>query len=258
MKTYILLPLVLLLCSFSTSFAQRTFTGNVTEVLNGDTFIVETRLAKFTVKLQFVDAPEESQPLYTQIKDHLSRYVLNKQISFDLSTISNGVTSSRVWLNGTDLSVQMLRDGAVWYTVPDGSSQNAEERATYLESEKLAKEEKRGVWSVADIKPAYELRLARQKALKEKLDAERKKWLESALASIRYNEPTIGMPIFSFDSLCPTASGDYVTTRQSKYGMSIYKSLVWTNEREKSQCWGDFEFDESLRLVNIRRAGKVR
>ncbi|MEO8573439.1 MAG: hypothetical protein ABI481_05675 [Pyrinomonadaceae bacterium] len=231
----------------------------MTEVLTGDTIVVQTTQAKFTLKLQYADAPEGTQPLFSVVKTHLSDFVFQKTVSFELKAVSAGTHHSKIFLDGVDLSLQMLRDGAVWYAVPDAAYQAADERILYLDAEAKAKAEKRGVWGIAGIKPAYELRLQREKELQEKLEAERKKWLESALAMIKYSEPAVGMDYFSFESLCsPSQSGDSSTTHDFGRGVEISKSLVWTSEREETGCYGSFSFDERRKLTYISRSSRVK
>lgn len=245
---------------FSSVSAQRTvMSGRVIEVATGDTMVVQTTQAKFTVKLQFVDAPESTQPLYELVKTHLSNFVRDKEVVFELKSLSDGTHRSKVLLRDVDLSLQLLRDGAVWYSVPDATAQQADEKTLYLNAESMAKSEKRGVWGVVGLKPAYELRLERERALAEKLAAERKKWLESALALMKFNEPAVGMNYFSFESLCsPAQSGDRTYTFDSKGGQSISKSLVWTKDRDETKCYGTFDFDLNMKLTNITRSSTAQ
>ena len=251
---------LLLLVSSPAAYTQKTaMSGTVTEVLSGDTMVVQTTQAKFTIKLQYADAPEIEQPLHVIIKNHLSRFVLNKEIGFELRSLSDGTHRSKIVIGGMDLSMQMLRDGAVWYSVPDGSSHAADEKNAYLEAEALARNEKRGVWGVVGLKPAYELRLERERLLKEQLEAERKQWLESALAMAKFSEPAVGMDYFSFESLCsPAQSGDRSSTFESSSGVSISKSLVWTKERDETKCYGSFSFDVRRKLTSILRSDSVK
>lgn len=163
-------------------FAQRQLNGKVVDVLTGDTFVLETQSAKFNIRLQYVDAPEATQSLHDVVKSHLSQFILNKQVTVDIGVSSDGTYSGRVFSAGIDLSIQMLRDGAVWYSVPDGILQNTEEKSAYLSYERMARDEKRGVWSISDLRPAYELRLERERILKERLEAQIKELMKDAIA----------------------------------------------------------------------------
>ncbi len=69
-------------------------------------------------------------------------------------------------LNGVDVSQQMLRNGAAWHLAIEMSGQSQDEFGTYAESESLARQEKRGVWSVAGMEPAWQFRAkAKQQAV---------------------------------------------------------------------------------------------
>lgn len=251
------LCILLLLLSSSLCVSQRQISGEVVEIVSGDTFVLDTKSAKFSIKLQFVDAPEEGQELYETVKAHFSRFLLHKVAVVQFAFANSGVYSGRVLVGGTDLSAQMLRDGAVWYNVPEGPSQESSERAAYLGFEKLARDESRGVWNVPGLKPVYELRAERERILRERLEEQQREAAKNAAALARIGSPVLGMPLFAFDRLCPTASGDYVNISNHRGRITVYKSLKQTAERIKNKCWGDFHFDEYLRLSAINRSAFV-
>jgi hypothetical protein len=58
----------------------------------------------------------------------------------------------------------MLRDGAAWYSTSTESAILASEQQIYQESEASAKSEKRGVWGIPGLKPAWEFRIDKMNA----------------------------------------------------------------------------------------------
>jgi endonuclease YncB( thermonuclease family) len=250
-----ILPLLSLIALASiSSFAQREISGHVTQIISGDTFVLQTRSVDYSIKLQFVDAPEPGQPMYAAAKDHLSQFVLNKDVSFELASISSGVFPARIVVDGADLSAQMLRDGAAWYCVPDADRQEASERAAYLAYEKLARNEKRGIWGIEGLTPTYELRAQRAQRLKEMLAEQEKEIDKELIALSRLTEPKLGMPLAAFDHLCPPKSGDQMTNGEGGGGPWVSKTLVYSEDRERSKCWGSFEFFTNLRLTSVVRS----
>ena len=164
---YIFLILFTLIFAISTS-AQGVYQGKVVEVIDGRTISIEVQGGlKITMELQFIEVPEEKQQLHNTVKEHLKKLVLNKVVVFKTKSMSNKTTTGRVLLGEMDISEQMLRDGAAWYAIAKKKSQSDGEREVYLANEAQAKTEKRGIWSVDSLKPAWEFRVEQQRLRKE-------------------------------------------------------------------------------------------
>jgi endonuclease YncB( thermonuclease family) len=128
--------------------AQPKMIGRVSEVLDGQTILVEsTHGAKFPVRLTCFEAPDENQELFDVVKGHLTNIVLGREISFSPGS------SSRVVVNGLDVSAQMLRDGAGWNVSPVCTG-SQDVLNSYTANESLAKQEKRGVWGISNLQPS--------------------------------------------------------------------------------------------------------
>jgi endonuclease YncB( thermonuclease family) len=261
MKALFSLLILLLSCFLVSAQRSTEMGGKVIEVLTGDQIVVLTgRDTKFTVKLLYVDAPERSQELFQTAKDHLSAFVLNKDVRFDAKIMSGNVVHSRVTQNGNDIGMQMLRDGAAFFDVPGSTYQDAVERQMYSSNEVLAKGEKRGVWSTKDTTPVYQLRAEREKREKERMDREFEAYLKSAVANARFKVPTIGMHYFAFKSLCDAGSesGDTVNSHEDSRGTDISVSLETTKKRLENQCVGYFSFDTNFRLDYMSMSGHLK
>ena len=179
-KLFVLSISLLLLTS--PAFAQRNFAGKVVEVVDGKTVVIElTGGGKMTASLQYIEVPEAGQPLNGVVRDHLSALVLGKVVEFRAQNIATDVTfACKVLLNGVDISQQMLRDGAAWHMPLETTGQETAQNAEYASNQSLAKGEKRGVWSVAGLKPAWEHRaeLAAQKEEELKKEAAQREMRE--------------------------------------------------------------------------------
>jgi endonuclease YncB( thermonuclease family) len=175
--------LLIVLLLASSAFAQRNFAGKVVEVVDGRTIVIEiTGGGKMTASLQYIEVPESGQALHSTIRDHLGGLVLGKVVEFRAQHISTDVViAGQLLVTGVDVSQQMLRDGAAWHMPREITGQDTAQNAEYDSNQSLAKAEKRGVWSVAGLKPAWEHRaeLAAQK------EEELKK--EQALREMREN-----------------------------------------------------------------------
>lgn len=161
----IFIVIVLILTAIS-AYPQRKFSGRVVEVIDGKTCVIELPAGRVTAVLQYIEAPEPEQPLYQEVKNHLQKLILEKQIEFLPRIVLKDRTVGQLLVKGVDISQQMLRDGAAWYAMPEKSGQDAAESLIYQDNETQAKTEKRGVWGVANLKPSWEFR-AEQAALKK-------------------------------------------------------------------------------------------
>lgn len=152
------------------SFAQISTPGEVVDVIDGRTVVLATAAGKVTVELQYIDVPENGQPLYLLVREHLRRTVLGKVVMFRARTVSFGRTVGRLTINDIDVSQQLLRDGAAWHIPQKTTGQEQKEFEAYAATETAAKQEKRGIWSVAGIQPPWEFRAAKleNERLKEK------------------------------------------------------------------------------------------
>lgn len=143
-------------------YAQNRFAGQVVDVLDGRTVVIEIANAKVTAVLQFIEVPEVGQQLNRVVIDHLRQLLIGKVVEFKARAIVGNRTIGRIMLKDTDISQQMLRDGAAWLVPPEVTGPDAPEREYYAASETAARTDKLGVWSVRDLQPAWEFRNAKE------------------------------------------------------------------------------------------------
>ena len=182
----LIFQIFVLLLFVSSTFAQTRYFGTVTEIIDGRTIVVEPQpKVKVKIQLQYIEVPEAEQKLHGVVKTHLTNLLLNKNVEFKPKNFNQTAKPvGQVFLNGVDVSQQMLRDGAAWYATNEERFQNETESKVYQNYESLAKNEKRGVWSIADLKPAWEFRA--EKAERKRQEQLRKKREEQErLAKIR-------------------------------------------------------------------------
>jgi endonuclease YncB( thermonuclease family) len=157
-KPTIFIIIVLILLAIS-AYPQQRLGGKVVEVLDGKTVTIELFSGgKITAELQHIEVPESEQQLHQTVIDHLQTLVLAKNVEFRPLRIINARTIGQVLLNGVDVSQQMIRDGAAWYSAAEKTGQNAGESEIYQSNEAQAESEKRGVWSIEGLKPAWQIR----------------------------------------------------------------------------------------------------
>ncbi len=158
-----LIPIAVLMFVFALcSSAQFLSTGGqVVEVVDGKTVIIAIPNGRVKVELQFVEVPEPEQMMHDTVKSHLQKVLMGKVVEYKPFRLYADRTVGRVMLNNVDISQQMLRDGAAWLMPINVSGQDKSEYDTYSTIESFAKAEKRGVWSIPGMKPAWEFRSER-------------------------------------------------------------------------------------------------
>lgn len=141
----------------------KTLLASVVEVQDGRTIIVENIGRRIKVILKGADAPELDQPMGDVARQHLSQLILGKQVSVELTGMDSRSRYfiAKVFSAGTDVSLQMIRDGAAWYDRQYEKDMNDVERRLYAESEQAARTEGRGIWQDPQAVPPWEWRQAK-------------------------------------------------------------------------------------------------
>ncbi len=178
-----ILCIVFLLLLAGTGFSQRRFSGKVTEVIDGKTVVIEVETGKLTAVLQHIEIPEPEQPLYGTVREHLEKLVLGKKIEFRPQGMLPTKSFGQLYVGGLDIAQQMLRDGGAWHIGSDRSGQDKQESSAYQYSQDQAKNEKRGVWSIADMKPAWQFRAEREELRKQQEELKEQSALKARMAS---------------------------------------------------------------------------
>jgi len=207
--------IVFLLCIFTLiASGQARFAGKVIEVVDGKTVIVDTNAGKLTAELQYVEIPEPEQPMHAAVKEHLAQIALGKIVEFSAVRIGYGLTVGKLTTaGGVDLSMQMIRDGAAWHQPVAKSGQPQNDALEYDKNQALARSEKRGVWSVADLKTPWQLRAEKEEAFRRKEEV-----------AIRSRPAVVG--VTKFQSATRPVSG------------TVARPAV-KNERKELDAWAD-------------------
>lgn len=145
-------------------FSQRMFTGRVLEIVDGKTIVLGVDSGKITGTLQYIEVPEPEQPLNRIIRDHLQKLVLGKTVDFLPTGFTPKAAVGKMYLNGLDIGQQLVRDGAAWHLPIALSGQEPAESEVYDSNQAMAKAEKRGIWSIANLTPAWEFRAQKDRS----------------------------------------------------------------------------------------------
>lgn len=177
-------PFVLLIVAAAfaaSSFAQSSITGKVVEVIDGKTVVIDADGRRLTAEIQYIEVPEPEQELHTIVREHLAKLTLAKTAEFRARGFSPGRAFGQLYVGSVDVAVQMLRDGAAWHIPAEKTGQAAAESSAYQYHQNQARSEKRGVWGMANMKPAWEFRA-------DKIERARQAQIAAELISTRVSE----------------------------------------------------------------------
>ena len=156
MKKLILLSLLVL--SISTFSAE--ITGKVIGVTDGDTVTVSDDMdqGKFRIRLDKIDAPEKKQAFSNKSKQYLSGLIFGKKVSVRFKAVDRyGRILGVIYLDGTEINLLMVQNGYAWHYSYFDQTQS------YIEAEKQAKSEKKGLWQDPNPINSYQFRQQNKK-----------------------------------------------------------------------------------------------
>ena len=156
MKPLFLLSLLLL----SLSLFSAEIIGKVVGVSDGDTITVldDMDQGNFRIRLDKIDAPEKKQAFGNKAKQYLSSLIFGKKVSIRYKSIDRyGRILGVVFLDGKEINLVMVQSGYAWhYSYYDKTP-------AYIEAEKQARAEKKGLWQDPNPINPYQFRKSQKK-----------------------------------------------------------------------------------------------
>jgi len=118
--------------------------GKVIGIFDGDTYnILTIDNQTIKVRMEGIDAPEREMPFHKASQKYLSQLIYKKDIKLDKTGEDQyGRTLGFTYLlDGTDINLQMLKEGMVWHYKKYNSNR------LYSDAEKEARSFKKGLWT---------------------------------------------------------------------------------------------------------------
>lgn len=148
------LLLLIILSSYSFSFE---LIGKVIKVSDGDTVTILTQdKIQHKIRLNDIDAPEKKQSFGNKSKDNLDKYIAGKTVTvqYKLKDKYKRILGT-IYYNNKDINLQQVKDGYAW--VYKKYSKNP----IYYGAEKVARENKKGLWIDKNTVAPWEFRKKR-------------------------------------------------------------------------------------------------
>jgi endonuclease YncB( thermonuclease family) len=137
-----------------------TLSGEVVGVTDGDTItLLDRENRQIKVRLAGIDAPEKRQPFGQKSKASLSELTYRKTV-----TVTTGKNDryrrvvGKLLADGQDVNLEQVRRGMAWHYKAYEREQSAVDRVTYAAEEDVARNLKRGLWSMPGAQPPWEFR----------------------------------------------------------------------------------------------------
>lgn len=140
---------ILLLAMLYTSLFA--FNGKVVSIHDGDTITVLQNKQKIKVRLFGIDAPEKKQDYGQRSKQFLASLIAGQVVEVEPKGKDRYKrTLGIIYHKGQDINAQMVLNGYAWAYVKYSR--------IYVDQEKLARENKRGLWQSSNPTPPWEWR----------------------------------------------------------------------------------------------------
>jgi len=135
--------------------------GRVVAVADGDTLTIldPVKKVQHRIRLAGIDAPEKRQPFGHRSKENLSKWVFGRDALIEGNKIDRyGRLVGKVIVDGHDAGLEQVRAGLAWWYRAYAKEQTPKDQENYEHAEKLAREEKLGLWRDKDPVPPWEWR----------------------------------------------------------------------------------------------------
>ncbi|MCL2469924.1 MAG: thermonuclease family protein [Alphaproteobacteria bacterium] len=130
--------------AFPSAFEPQRLEGRVLRILDGDTVIFQPdNGVAVRLRLSNMDAPESDQPYGEESTQALKAMINHARITVQVEDIDRyGRTVGVIYHEGRDVCLEMVKQGMAW------AYRDYLNDVTYLYHERLARHEKRGLWSL--------------------------------------------------------------------------------------------------------------
>lgn len=151
---------VLLLSCLCLPAIAATYTGRVVSISDGDTLtVLDAGQRQRKIRLAGIDAPERRQAWGERARQFLGQRVHQRIVRIETGkTDRYGREVGKVWLDGEDVNLALVRAGLAWHYRAYAREQAVQDRLGYARAEQEAREERRGLWSDPEPQAPWDYR----------------------------------------------------------------------------------------------------
>jgi endonuclease YncB( thermonuclease family) len=153
----------LLLALLAFSAGAETMHGEVIAIADGDTITIRGSDASVIVRIAGIDAPERRQPFGRESTANMRHMLFGHAVAVDWHKHDRyGRVVGKVLLDGVDVGLAQIKDGAAWHYKAYAHEQPGDDRNRYAAAEIEARNERRGLWGKEDPVPPWDWRMTRK------------------------------------------------------------------------------------------------
>lgn len=130
----------------------KTYNGTISYIIDGDTFILETKEGRLKIRLDGIDCPEKDQPYGYIAKAYLEKFKYKRCKVVWKKTDRYGRTIGTLYVKGENINLKMVRNGYAWHYKKYSDDEEL------AEAETKARQEKKGLWKQKNIIAPWEWR----------------------------------------------------------------------------------------------------
>ena len=140
----------LLACLYLPATAA-TYTARVIAIADGDTLtVLDATNTQHKIRLAGIDAPEKRQAWGERARQFLGVRVHQRMVQIKVGKKDRyGREVGKVVLDGEDINLELIRSGLAWHYKAYEREQPPDERASYAQAERSARERGLGLWGDA-------------------------------------------------------------------------------------------------------------
>ncbi len=163
-KQIVKILLILAALGLSATAQQRTITGKVVAVDDGDILtVLDAEKRQHKIRLDGIDAPESVQAFGDKARQSLSDLVRGKTVTVTSFRVArNGWIVGKVTLDGKDINLEQIRRGSAWFYRKYANELSQVDARIYELAETDARDKGRGLWAGPGPIPPWELRAAQR------------------------------------------------------------------------------------------------
>lgn len=157
--------LIFLLAGLPLWVLAATLHGNVVGVSDGDTLkVLDSEKKIHIVRLMGIDAPEKAQPFGQRSKQALSSLLFQQQVQVEWHKKDRygRIVGQVHTMSGEDASKAQIQHGMAWHYKQYLNEQSHADQLTYAEAERLARDERIGLWQEVSPMPPWLWRKQKQ------------------------------------------------------------------------------------------------
>lgn len=121
---------------------SETIFGRVVKISDGDTIIVLSNSIEYKIRMSGIDSPEKKQFYGQESNNFLAGLIYRRQVTVEMEGRDKYKRYlGKVYLKEKDINLEMIKSGFAWHYKKYSTNSG------YSDSEKLAQENKLGLWN---------------------------------------------------------------------------------------------------------------